>query len=149
MEENQFMTIEKSDFCEGSVINGRKLSKLLRRQIKDEVAELTERYEIPPKLATILVGEDSGSKMYVRMKTKACKKAGIESIQHNMPSTISQEELCSLISQINSDETIHGVLVQLPLPSQINENEVIQAIDPSRDVDGFSPASIYRLYHGD
>jgi methylenetetrahydrofolate dehydrogenase (NADP+)/methenyltetrahydrofolate cyclohydrolase len=83
------------------------------------------------------------------MKTKACKRAGIKSEQHNKPSTISQEELCSLISQLNSDKTIHGILVQLPLPDQIDEEVVIRTIDSSKDVDGFSPPSIYRLFHGD
>jgi methylenetetrahydrofolate dehydrogenase (NADP+)/methenyltetrahydrofolate cyclohydrolase len=143
------MKIEIADFCEGSVINGKKLSKLLRQQIKNDVANLTEKYGIPPKLATVLVGDDSGSQMYVRMKTKACKRAGIESEQHNELSDISQEDLCSLISQLNSDISIHGILVQLPLPDHINEEAVIRSISASKDVDGFSPASIYRLYHGD
>jgi methylenetetrahydrofolate dehydrogenase (NADP+)/methenyltetrahydrofolate cyclohydrolase len=143
------MKIETTDFCEGSVINGKKLSQLLRLQIKDEVTKLTEKYGMPPKLATVLIGEDPGSQMYVRMKAKACKQAGIESVQYTKPSTINLEELYSLISQLNSDTTIHGILVQLPLPDQINEEAVIRLIDASKDVDGFSPASIYRLYHGD
>jgi methylenetetrahydrofolate dehydrogenase (NADP+)/methenyltetrahydrofolate cyclohydrolase len=143
------MKIETNDFCEDGVINGKNLSKLLRQQIKAEVSQLTEKYGTPPKLATVLVGEDPGSQMYVRMKAKACKQVGIESEQYNKPSTISQKELCSLISQLNSDVTIHGILVQLPLPDHINEEAVIQSIDAGKDVDGFSPASIYRLYHGD
>ena len=87
--------------------------------------------------------------MYVRMKTKACKRAGIESEHHNESADISQEDLCSLISQLNSDTSIHGILVQLPLPDHINEEAVIRSISASKDVDGFSPTSIYRLYHGD
>ena len=143
------MKIEVTDFCEGSVINGKKLSKLLRQQIKTDVAQLIEKYGTTPKLATILVGEDPGSQMYVRMKMKACKRAGIESEHHSESSEISQDELCSLISQLNSDSSIHGILVQLPLPDHINEEVVIRSISASKDVDGFSPASIYRLYHGD
>jgi methylenetetrahydrofolate dehydrogenase (NADP+)/methenyltetrahydrofolate cyclohydrolase len=142
--------IKIENFCEGTVINGRKLSKLLRQQVKTEVAHLTEKYGSPPKLATVLVGEDPGSQMYVRMKTRACKRAGIDSEQHNIPDTISQDNLCSLINQLNSDNTIHGILVQLPLPDHIAEQAVIRVIDPSKDVDGLSPANIYRLYyHGD
>jgi methylenetetrahydrofolate dehydrogenase (NADP+)/methenyltetrahydrofolate cyclohydrolase len=143
------LKIAFDDFCEGSVINGKTLSKLLQDLIRTEVSQLIKKHGTPPKLATVLVGDDPGSKMYVRMKTKACKRVGIESEQHNMPSSINQEELCSLISQLNYDSTIHGILVQLPLPDHINEEAVIRAIDPSKDVDGFSPASIYRLYHGD
>ena len=143
------MKINVEDFCEGSVINGRKLSKLLRQQIKTEVTQLIEKYGVQPKLATVLVGEDPGSQIYVRMKTKACKRAGIGSEHFSKPDTITQEELCNLISQLNSDTSIHGILVQLPLPDHINEEEVIRAIDSGKDVDGFSPASVYRLHHGD
>jgi methylenetetrahydrofolate dehydrogenase (NADP+)/methenyltetrahydrofolate cyclohydrolase len=84
------------------------------------------------------------------MKTRACKRVGINSEQHNLPETVSQNELYTLISQLNSDKSIHGILLQLPLPEHIIEEETIRKIDPSKDVDGLSPANIYRLYyHGD
>lgn len=135
--------------CEDHVIKGRRLSNRLREEVKVEVEKLVEKYGISPKLVTIIVGEDPGSQMYVRMKHKASNKAGILSEHHDIPDNISQEELLELIDKLNEDKSVHGILVQLPLPKQIDEKTIISAIDPLKDVDGFSPANVYRLFYGE
>ncbi len=134
--------------CEDHVIDGRKLSKIIREQITAEVDTLSKKYGVAPKLVTILVGEDSGSQMYVRMKHKASNKAGILSEHHDLSEDISQEELLGLIQKLNADSTAHGILVQLPLPKQIDEKTIISTISPLKDVDGFSPTNVYRLFYG-
>ena len=134
--------------CEDHVIKGRRLSNRLRKEVKVEVEKLVEKHGISPKLVTIIVGEDPGSQMYVRMKHKASNKAGILSEHHDIPDNISQEELLELINKLNEDKSVHGILVQLPLPKQIDEKTIISAIDPLKDVDGFSPANVYRLFYG-
>ncbi len=143
-----FLEPISEEFCEGNVIKGRRLAKIIRAEIKEEVARLTELHGYPPKLVTVLVGDDPGSAMYVRMKHKACNKVGIASESHNLPADTSQEELLSLIYRLNKDVTVHGILVQLPLPRHIDEETIISAIDPNKDVDGFSPRNIYRLFYG-
>ncbi|MHA1965097.1 MAG: bifunctional 5,10-methylenetetrahydrofolate dehydrogenase/5,10-methenyltetrahydrofolate cyclohydrolase [Candidatus Thorarchaeota archaeon] len=135
--------------CEDHVIKGRRLSNRLRKEVKVEVEKLVEKYGLSPKLVTIIVGEDQGSQMYVRMKHKASNKAGILSEHHDLSDSISQEELLELINKLNEDKTVHGILIQLPLPKQIDEKTVISAIDPLKDVDGFSPANVYRLFYGE
>jgi methylenetetrahydrofolate dehydrogenase (NADP+)/methenyltetrahydrofolate cyclohydrolase len=117
--------------------------------VANEVKELVDKHGISPKLVTIIVGGDPGSQMYVRMKHKASNKAGILSEHHDLPDSTSQEELLKLISKLNEDKTVHGILVQLPLPKQIDEKTIISAIDPLKDVDGFSPANVYRLFYGE
>ncbi|MHA2149476.1 MAG: bifunctional 5,10-methylenetetrahydrofolate dehydrogenase/5,10-methenyltetrahydrofolate cyclohydrolase [Candidatus Thorarchaeota archaeon] len=135
--------------CEDHVIKGRRLSNRLRKEVKVEAEKLVEKYGLSPKLVTIIVGEDQGSQMYVRMKHKASNKAGILSEHHDLSDSISQEELLELINKLNEDKTVHGILIQLPLPKQIDEKTVISAIDPLKDVDGFSPANVYRLFYGE
>ncbi|MFW9909193.1 MAG: bifunctional 5,10-methylenetetrahydrofolate dehydrogenase/5,10-methenyltetrahydrofolate cyclohydrolase [Candidatus Thorarchaeota archaeon] len=135
--------------CEDNVLKGRRLSNRIRDEVQAEVEHLVSIHGVPPKLATVIVGDDPGSEMYIRMKHKASNKAGILSEHHGLPENTSQAELLQLISQLNNDKSVHGILVQLPLPSHINEKKIIGAIDPLKDVDGFSPANIYRLFYGD
>ena len=145
------MTEEKElkPICEDHVIKGRRLSNRLRKEVKTEVELLVEKHGISPKLVTIIVGEDEGSQMYVKMKHKASNKAGILSEHHDLPDSTTQEELLQLITRLNEDKTVHGILVQLPLPKQIDEKTIISAIDQLKDVDGFSPANVYRLFYGE
>ena len=140
---------ELKPICEDHVIKGRRLSNRLRKEVKAEVEELVAKHGVSPKLLTIIVGEDAGSQMYIKMKHKASNKAGILSEHHDLPESTSQDELCDLITKLNEDKTVHGILVQLPLPKQIDEKTIISAIDPMKDVDGFSPANVYRLFYGE
>jgi methylenetetrahydrofolate dehydrogenase (NADP+)/methenyltetrahydrofolate cyclohydrolase len=140
---------ELKPICEDHEIKGRRLSNRLRKEVKAEVEKLVEKHGMFPKLVTVIVGEDEGSQMYVRMKHKASNKAGILSDHQDLPDTTTQEELLGLIAKLNEDKTVHGILVQLPLPKQIDEKTIISAIDPLKDVDGFSPANVYRLFYGE
>jgi methylenetetrahydrofolate dehydrogenase (NADP+)/methenyltetrahydrofolate cyclohydrolase len=139
---------ELKPICEDHVIKGRRLSNRLRKEVKAEVTNLVEKHGLSPKLVTIIVGEDEGSQMYVKMKHKASNKAGILSEHHDLPSSTTQEELLTLVTKLNDDKTVHGILVQLPLPKQIDEKTVISSIDALKDVDGFSPTNVYRLFYG-
>ncbi len=134
--------------CEDHELKGRRLSHRIRTEVENEVTELVAQHRISPKIATVIVGEDPGSQMYIRMKHKASNKAGILSDHHDLPETTSQEELLELIRKLNNDSSVHGILVQLPLPKHIDEKTIIAAINPLKDVDGFSPANVYRLFYG-
>jgi len=140
---------EMKPICEDHVIKGRRLSNRLRKEVKADVEELVKKHKVTPKLVTIIVGEDPGSEMYVKMKHKASNKAGILSEHHDLPESTSQKELLRLINKLNDDKRVHGILVQLPLPKQIDEKTIIGSIDPLKDVDGFSPANVYRLFYGE
>jgi len=127
------------------LIDGKKLAKKFQDQIAQEVKELKNRHNIVPGLAVILVGDDPASHAYVKMKAKACENAGFYSITHNMPDTISQEEIIGTIEMMNKNPRIDGILVQLPLPKHIDTNAILEVIDPSKDVDGFHPYNVGRL----
>ena len=130
-----------------NIIDGKLVSKKIREMISGEVATLKEQGTFP-KLAVILVGNDPASAVYVRNKEKACIETGIEPMQITMPEQTTEAELLSLIGKLNADESVHGILVQLPLPRHINENKVIESIDPSKDVDAFTHESVGRIVEG-
>jgi methylenetetrahydrofolate dehydrogenase (NADP+)/methenyltetrahydrofolate cyclohydrolase len=130
------------------IIDGKKLALELREQIAKEVEELKESRNITPGLAVVLVGDDPASHAYVKMKAKACKEAGIYSITHEMPSSISQNEIEETISMMNKNPNIDGILVQLPLPSHIDTTKILELIDPKKDVDGFHAYNFGRLMTG-
>lgn len=130
------------------LIKGAEVAKQIREELKQQVAELKEKHNIVPGLVTILVGEDPASQSYVRGKQQTAHELGFYSVQDNQPATISQEELLALIEKYNKDPKIHGILVQLPLPKHINETEVLYAIDPRKDVDGFHPVNVGKLMIG-
>lgn len=131
-----------------SIIDGKVLSAQIREDLKVKVSDLKEK-GIVPGLAVVLVGEDPASAIYVRNKEKGCNDTGIYSVVHRLPKTTSQEELLDLVESLNEDETIHGILVQLPLPDQIDELAVLRAINPDKDVDGFHVISAGRLLVGE
>ena len=139
---------ELKPICEEHVIKGKRLSNRLRKEVAAEVEKLVEKYGVSPKLVTVIVGEDEGSQMYVRMKHKASNKAGILSEHHGLSEKTTEEELLDLMQKLNDDTSVHGILVQLPLPKHIDEKKIIGAITPLKDVDGFSPANVYRLFYG-
>ncbi len=129
-------------------IDGKKLAKEIREEIAKEVEELKRTRNITPGLAVILVGDDPASHAYVKMKAKACKEAGIYSITHEMPATISQSEIEETITMMNQNPNIDGILVQLPLPSHIDTTKILELIDPKKDVDGFHAYNFGRLMTG-
>jgi len=131
------------------IINGAEISKQIRQELKDEVVRLREKHNVVPGLATIIVGENPASQSYVGSKVKACQELGIYSERYDLPEDTGEQELLALIDRLNEDPKINGILVQLPLPKNINENSVIMAIDPKKDVDGFHPVNIGKLMIGD
>ncbi len=131
------------------IISGVEIAKQMREELKKEIKELKERHGVTPGLATILVGDDPASRVYVGQKEKSCNNLGIYSEKINLPGDISEKELLLLIEKLNNDSRIHGILVQLPLPKQINESKVIYAIDPAKDVDGFHPVNVGKMMIGE
>lgn len=129
------------------ILDGKSLSNQIKIELKKQSVALNEE-GITPGLAVILVGDDAASQTYVKMKEKACEEAGVYSIIHKMPSTISQEKILETIRMINLNPNIDGVLVQLPLPKHIDTTKIIEAIDPKKDVDGFHPFNVGRLVAG-
>jgi methylenetetrahydrofolate dehydrogenase (NADP+)/methenyltetrahydrofolate cyclohydrolase len=126
--------------------------KSLANKVQENVAKATERLKqeknIVPGLAVILIGDDPASQAYVKMKAKACEKVGFYSITHNMPDTISQNEIIATIEMMNDNPRIDGILVQLPLPKHVDTDKIIEVIDPKKDVDGFHPYNVGRLVTG-
>ena len=131
------------------IISGTEIAKEIRQELKQEIAELKEKHNLVPGLVTVLVGEDTASQVYVGQKEKTSHNLGIYSERYDLPADTSQEELLTLIDKLNKDSKIHGILVQLPLPKHINENEVLYAIDPKKDVDGFHPVNVGKLMIGE
>lgn len=127
------------------VIDGKALARDMRASIKARVAARVDAGLPAPGLAVVQVGEDPASAIYVRNKRNACKEAGILSIEHDLPASVTREELLELIETLNDDPTVNGILVQLPLPDHIEAHEIIERIDPAKDVDGFHPFTVGRL----
>jgi methylenetetrahydrofolate dehydrogenase (NADP+)/methenyltetrahydrofolate cyclohydrolase len=130
------------------IIDGKKIAAEIREEIRAEVEQLKSQ-GLEPGLAVVLVGDNPASQIYVNNKHKACGELGIYSEVHHLPGDTTQEELLGLIDRLNSEPRIHGILVQLPLPKQINEKAVIDAISPAKDVDGFGPANVGNLVIGE
>ena len=130
------------------IIDGNKVAEEMQAEMVDEVAKLKAE-GITPGLSVVLVGEDPASKVYVRNKTRTCKKLGIKSDQHSLDADTSEEDLLALVEKLNNDDTVHGILVQMPLPKHINENSVIKAISPDKDVDGFHPVNVGKMVIGE
>ncbi len=131
------------------IISGTEIAKEIRRELKREIAELKEKHNLIPGLVTVLVGEDPASQVYVGQKEKTSANLGIYSERYDLPADVGQEELLALIDKLNKDPKIHGILVQLPLPKPLNEEEVLYAIDPKKDVDGFHPVNVGKLMIGE
>ena len=126
-------------------LDGKSLSEKIISDIQTQVARRKTEGLITPALAVILVGGDPASSIYVRNKRNACAKAGVRSISHDLPATTTQAALLALIDELNNDVSVHGILVQMPLPAQIDPETVIERIHPDKDVDGFHPYNIGRL----
>jgi len=132
----------------GKILDGKKLAEKLNLELKNEIHEVIKRTRIKPKLATILVGEDTASKIYVNIKHKTCTQVGIESSQVNLSEDINKTELFNEIEKLNQDANIHGILLQLPLPLKIRDitPQFLEKISPLKDVDGFHPINRGKLF---
>jgi methylenetetrahydrofolate dehydrogenase (NADP+) / methenyltetrahydrofolate cyclohydrolase len=130
------------------LLDGKQLAQTLQAEIATAAAEFAQKYGVRPGLAAVLVGDNPASQRYVRNKRKACEKVGLDSWLHELPRETTQQQLLDLVGRLNADPKVHGILVQLPLPSQIQEAAVISAVDPLKDVDGFGPVSLGLLTAG-
>ena len=130
-------------------IDGKSFAQRLRARVAEAVPAFVEAIGRPPGLAVVLVGDDPASQVYVRSKGKATIEAGMASFEHRLPDTTSQEELLALVERLSIDDEVDAILVQLPLPAGIDDKAVIEAIDPAKDVDGFTPVNAGRLAIGE
>jgi len=131
------------------IISGTETAKQIREELKQEIAELKAKHNVVPGLATVLVGEDPASQVYVGAKEKTSLALGIYSERHDLPAETTEADLLALIDKLNKNKKINGILVQLPLPKHINETRVLYAIDPKKDVDGFHPVNVGKLMIGE
>ncbi|GAB4347537.1 MAG: bifunctional methylenetetrahydrofolate dehydrogenase/methenyltetrahydrofolate cyclohydrolase FolD [Candidatus Abyssubacteria bacterium] len=131
------------------IIDGNKIAAEMRAEMKKEIDELKAKHGLVPGLAVVLVGENPASVVYVRNKKKSCEDIGINSIEHKLPADTPEDTLLALVDKLNNDDAVHGILVQLPLPKQIDENKVLNRIIPTKDVDGFHPFNVGRMLVGD
>lgn len=136
-------TGRRAELLEGAVI-----ADQIRQEVAQEVTRFVAEYEVKPCLAAVRVGDDPASAVYVRNKIRACEEAGISSEHHALPATTTAIELTDLIASLNRRGDVDGILVQLPLPAEIDEAKVIETIDPAKDVDGFHPVNVGRLFMG-
>lgn len=127
------------------LILGKPVAQAVRDDVREQISLRIEKNQMRPGLAVVLVGKDAASQVYVKHKRKACDEVGINSFAHDLSSESTQEEILSLIKQLNHDESVHGILVQLPLPAHLDAPEILDAIVPEKDVDGFHPYNIGRL----
>jgi methylenetetrahydrofolate dehydrogenase (NADP+) / methenyltetrahydrofolate cyclohydrolase len=132
-----------------TVIDGKAVAASVRQRVRGEVEQLAAELGRPPGLATVLVGDDKASAIYVRRKREACEEVGIRSFHHEPDGSISQEDLHDLVEQLNDSDEIDGILVQLPLPEQIDADAIVNALDPDKDVDGLTPISAGWLARGE
>lgn len=131
------------------ILSGKEIGQQIRQELTEEIAALKEKHNLVPGLATVLVGDDPASKVYVGAKERACQALGIYSERHDLPGDTSQEELLALVERLNNNGKVHGILVQVPLPKHIDEATVLFAIDPDKDVDGFHPVNVGKMMIGE
>ncbi|MBQ2821501.1 MAG: bifunctional methylenetetrahydrofolate dehydrogenase/methenyltetrahydrofolate cyclohydrolase FolD [Thermoguttaceae bacterium] len=131
-----------------TILNGKELSRTLRSEITQQVSEFIQKTGITPCLAAILVGDDPASQVYVRNKEKACAEVGMKSQLFRLPADTTQEQLLELVDELNHDDSVHGILCQLPLPKQINEKVILDAVSADKDVDAFHPVNVGLILQG-
>ena len=130
------------------IIDGKAVAADIRREVAEEAAKLVAE-GITPGLATVLVGDDPASRIYVSSKRRACAEAGLKAWDHDLPASTPQEELLELLARLNADDAVHGILVQLPLPEHIDETTILRAVTPQKDADGLHPCNLGALLAGD
>lgn len=141
-------TLQEGMPVSAQIIDGKAIATELRQQIARDVGEFTAASSVTPHLAAVLAGDDPASAVYVRNKQRACEKAGIRSTLHRLPADVSEGELLDLVSTLNKDSDVHGILVQLPLPEQIDEQTVLDAVTPLKDVDCFHAENVGLMVQG-
>src|SRR5262245_2949812 len=129
------------------ILDGKALGARVRAEAAERAQQLAAR-GVVPGLAVVLVGDDPASQVYVRGKTKACAEAGVRTFVHRLHASTSEDELCERVGRLNADPAVHGILVQLPLPAHIQAGRVLESISPDKDVDGFHPVNVGRLWTG-
>jgi methylenetetrahydrofolate dehydrogenase (NADP+)/methenyltetrahydrofolate cyclohydrolase len=134
---------------ETRILDGNKVAEAMRAEMKAEIARLKKEHDVVPGLTVVLVGDNPASISYVKGKRKACDDIGIHSVEHKFDAGMPEADLLKLIDQLNQDPKVHGILVQLPLPKQIDEQKVLLAIDPDKDVDGFHPVNVGKMVIGE
>src|SRR6266446_10435523 len=135
--------------AEATIIDGRALARELRQQIAAAAARLREEHQVTAGLAAVLVGDDPASQVYVRSKARACADAGIASFEIPLPGDADLASIVELLGRLNADEQVDAILVQLPLPTGVDPRRVVAALDPAKDVDGFHPINVGRLWSGE
>ena len=133
---------------QAEILDGRTAADAIKREVADEVRLLKSQHGVTPRLAAVLIGEDPASAVYVRNKVRACEEVGIDSEKIEMPDSITTESLLQVVHGLNADDKVDGILVQLPLPKQIDDSTIIEAIDPAKDVDAFHPTNVGYLAMG-
>ncbi|MEE9440667.1 MAG: bifunctional 5,10-methylenetetrahydrofolate dehydrogenase/5,10-methenyltetrahydrofolate cyclohydrolase [Candidatus Thermoplasmatota archaeon] len=131
-----------------TVIDGREIAKKIRKEIYDEVVSLKSKYNVTPKITTLLIGNDPGSKLYLKLRDNACNKVGITSDHLEFDENVSEDEIIAAIQNLNNDENVHGILIQYPVPSHISQDTLMSSIDPKKDVEGFHPYNMGRTLLG-
>jgi methylenetetrahydrofolate dehydrogenase (NADP+)/methenyltetrahydrofolate cyclohydrolase len=131
-----------------TILDGKKVAQQIRAELAEEVIDFIQNNSVVPCLAAILVGNDPASEVYVRNKRRACEEVGIDSQLHRLAAEMSQDELLQLIAKLNKDQAVHGILVQMPLPTHIDTSKVLLAVSPAKDVDAFHPENVGRLVQG-
>jgi methylenetetrahydrofolate dehydrogenase (NADP+)/methenyltetrahydrofolate cyclohydrolase len=130
------------------ILDGKKLAETMQAELAADVARFAAQAGTKPGLATVLVGENHPGRLYVKNKIRSCEAVGIKSVHHELPGDVTNQGLLAVLARLNADPEVHGILVQLPLPKHIDEDAVVEAIDPLKDVDGFGPASLGLLTAG-
>jgi methylenetetrahydrofolate dehydrogenase (NADP+)/methenyltetrahydrofolate cyclohydrolase len=130
------------------LLDGKAIAAQIQSELTEQVAEFIENNAVVPCLAAVLVGENPASEVYVRNKRRACERVGVESQLHRLPANIAEDDLLALITKLNKDAEVNGILVQLPLPSQIRETRILDAVHPMKDVDAFHPENVGRIVQG-
>jgi len=131
------------------IIDGRKIAEKIRNDVKEEVEDLKNKYKIVPNITTIKIGSDPESDLYLRLRNKACEKVGIISTNLEFPSDVSEEKVLDSIKKLNKDKKVHGILIQFPIPKHLSAKNLINALDPKKDVEGFTPFNMGRTLIGD
>ena len=138
----------QGDFVSAQILDGKALAQQIQKELAEQIVEFLEEDGLAPTLAAVLVGDDPASEVYVRNKRLDCEKVGIESILHRLPPDVPEDDLLALVTKLNKNEEVHGILVQLPLPKQIRTTRILDAVHPFKDVDAFHPDNVGRISQG-